>query len=177
MMEKLPRRKSDELFNDSFHSLENILWWSKVQYYRPNPLKPIVFLPCSRQKPFSKSMTHSFLGSITKDPGLQKIVLSEPLVIVPYELEDKIPAYNYPPKLLQQRPVEKLTFIHRLEEFLNWIKYLSTNTIYYVGGKHHYEILTKANKMIDLELIAIIPERGIRDYSQGAKQLRALIPA
>ena len=141
-----------QLINADFNSPQNLAFQKRVFTTYHAPAKPIVFLPCAagkkRQKGlgYSQCMTHQVMSIITKNPAIEKIVLSEPLVAVPYKFEREIPLYNYPPKLLT--PNDETIFVNRTAQFLTQLKQQeqSRTIIYYVGGKHHADILEKANK-------------------------------
>lgn len=165
----------EKLINADFFLRENNQFYARVlTTFNYKTKKPIVFLPCAKTKPYSKSLTHSYLSAITRDPNLQKIVISEPLAVVPYELENEIPYYNFPPKALNKW--DRMMFVQRVGIFLYQLKQENPEIekIYYIGGRHHYEILKEANGG-DLRLTAIIPPRGIRDYAKCAKALHEVI--
>lgn len=136
--------------------------------------KPIVFLPCSKTKPYSKSLTHCYLSPITRDPNLERIVISEPLAVVPYSMEGMAPKYNYPPKDLT--PQDRMILIRRVAIFLYILveENHAIKKIYYIGGKHHYEVLKTACPE-ELDLIALVPPKGIRQYTEYARKLHDII--
>jgi len=177
----------DKPFNASFLTESNTNWFNKkLLAYNPDNQKPIVFLPCASarktrckygKKKISQSTSHQFLSVITRDKRFTKIIISEPLTAIPYSIEDDMPDYNYPPKLLTK--AEKQIFIDRLSQFLINLKKDNPKrkNIYYIGGQHHYKILTKANAKANypFKIIAKIPSRGIRDYSTASKEFKPII--
>ena len=66
-------------------------------------------------------MTHNFLSAVTREPKFIKVVISEPLVIVPYEFENEIPNYNYPPEILRKNEQEYQIFVDRLHEWFEYV--------------------------------------------------------
>ena len=176
MSNRLPTRRQDVPINASFNSPSNIAWWNRIKNWVPDINKPVVLLPCSRQRPYSKSMTHNFLSAVTREPKFIKVVISEPLVIVPYEFENEIPNYNYPPEILRKNEQEYQIFVDRLHEWFEYVYNKSKRKkYYYIGGKHHLDIILKATKNLPLKIIYELPPRGIRDYAATAQILKKKI--
>ncbi len=118
-------------------------------------------------------MTHNFLSAVTRNPHFVKVVISEPLVIVPYELENEAPPYNYPPKILRKNKEEYQIFVERLHEwFACVLKKTRRRKYYYIGGRHHLNVILDAKKDLPLTIVYEIPPRGIRDYAQYARILK-----
>ncbi|WP_457558243.1 DUF5591 domain-containing protein [Candidatus Harpocratesius sp.] len=163
--------------NADFYSRENQEFYVKVlEQFNYKTKKPIVFLPCAKVKPISRSRSHCYMSAITRNPAFCKIIISEPQTIIPYELEDCCPAYDYPPGQLNKR--DEWQLVRRLNIFLAKLKEVNPvrKRIYYFGGKHHYILLAKANHILNyFEIVSLIPYRGIRDYSKDAKYFTKII--
>lgn len=177
-----------ELLNADFYSYESQNWYRFVmENYVPDQSRPLVFLPCANanktrkiygKKKISESMTHQLLSVITKNDYFEKVIISEPLVIIPYSLEDHMPDYDYFPELLHVLPYDCVLkddwqLKRRLAIFLYHLAEIQPNrkTLYYIGGRHHYELLKSA---IDIDnkfrLVYCIPPGGIKNYSRSAQE-------
>jgi predicted RNA-binding protein len=157
--------------NADFYSHENQQFYVKVlEEFKFKTKKPIIFVPCASKKPISRSRTHCYLSPITRNPLFEIIIISEPQTIIPYQLEKYCPNYDYPPNRLNER--DKWQLIRRLGIFLGKLceEMPKRKHLFYIGGKHHFEILQKANGINqNFEIFSEIPKRGIRDYNISAK--------
>lgn len=129
--------------------------------------KVIIFLPCASTKPIQNSQTHCFLSPITRthENSILKVIVSEPLTLIPYRYQ-KYPNYDYTPKDLRDDLDEYNIFISRLKKFKELTpKYIKC---YYIGGKHHYEILQKAGWKINY----FKPDNGLIGYKNKAIELQ-----
>lgn len=131
----------------------------------------IILLPCAALKPIQLSPSHCFLSPISRiySENIGIFIISEPLTLIPYYFKE-YPNYDYPPEKLLRNDSELKIFIERLSEFSE----LTPKSIktYYIGGKHHYNILKKANWQINYK---IIPKKGLVGYYNGALNLRKKI--
>jgi predicted RNA-binding protein len=163
--------------NADFYSHDNQQFFVKVlTEFNFKIMKPIVFLPCAKQKPISRSRTHCYLSAITRNDRFEKVILSEPQTIIPYAMEKACPNYDYPPGQLTER--DRWQLVRRLGFFLADLKEGNPKRvyIYYIGGAHHAEILRDANAINHYFRIKNkIPERGIRDYTTAAKEFSTTI--
>jgi predicted RNA-binding protein len=163
--------------NADFYSHENQQFYVKVLLeYNFAIAKPIIFLPCAKQKPISRSRTHCYLSPITRDDRFEKIIISEPQSVIPYSLEQFCPNYDYPPEALTAK--DRWQFVRRLGIFLNKLKETNPKrqNVYHIGGKHHFEILKDAVQINHtFHVIPKIPERGIRDYNESAREFVTII--
>jgi len=152
-IKKLEERKG---FNNSFLTPANMKWYCYIVNWLPDPLKPLVFLPCGRgektrkkycKKKISESMTHNFFKAIRENNWFEKVILSEPLTIIPYEKEmhPLRPDYNLPAKDLSIQ--SERIFINQLALWLLRVKMNQSNReyVYYCGSLHHFFILHFAN--------------------------------
>lgn len=175
-------------FNNDFYSTENQQFYCKIlAEYTPPLDKPIVFVPCANanktrkkygKKKISESTSHQYLSAITKDSKFEKIIISEPLTVIPYSYEHLMPDYNYPPKMLFTSPPELIwkddwQLARRLGIFLYVLKQKqpTRTTIYYIGGKHHARLLEKANDNLFILSQKLPGKEGIRGYARLAKEL------
>jgi hypothetical protein len=177
-------------YNCSFMTVANIRWFNFViMNWLPDAHKPLVFLPCGRanktrteadpRKFISRSTTHQFLSKITRNNDLDRIILSEPLTVIPYSIESHQlrKDYDLPCELLSIQ--SEFIFIRQLALVLSKIKANQSDrkVIFYIGGAHHYFILYYANKMIGspFQILFEIPPLGIRDYSKSALKFHGVI--
>lgn len=126
----------------------------------------IIFLPCASTKPIQNSPTHCFLSPITRfyEERILKVIVSEPLTLIPYHSKS-YPNYDYPPEKLRKNKKEKEIFINRLKKFKD--KTPKNIKCYYIGGKHHYDLLIKSGWKVRY----FYPKRGIVDYNSKAHNL------
>lgn len=178
------KKKSDSPgFNQSFFTVANTSWYNYAVNWLPNKRKPLICLPCANanktrakygKKMFSHSTTHQFLSAITRCEDFEKVVISEPLTIVPYALEGQHPDYNVPTEDLTIQ--DEAEFTIRLANWLNIVKRKQPNRkyIYYIGGTHHYFILKQALERArkPFKLIYEIPAGGVKGYSDSAKYFK-----
>lgn len=167
-------------FNDDFNNPPNVAWFERVMNEKFDTKKPIVFLPCALagktrekygKKKISQSMSHQMMSAITRNPYIEKIIMSEPLTVIPYRIEDQMPDYEYPPKLLKKRPGQREIFIERLSRFLHKLKDEGHKKVYLIGGKDRIEILEAANKNVQLPVYIEWLKTGSTYYSQAAERL------
>jgi len=187
-MSTLQKKEEQKGFNQSFFTTKNTKWYHYAKNWLPNKRKPLVFLPCANaaktrakfgKKMFSHSTTHQLLSAVTRCELFERVVLSEPCTIVPYALESQHPDYNIPPEDLTIQDEQE--FVIRLESWLKDIKIKQPKRkyIYYIGGAHHYFILTLANIRArkPFKVIYRIPKGGTRNYGPAANEFREEILA
>jgi hypothetical protein len=132
--------------------------------------KPIVILPCSKQKPYSNSFSHCLLSPITRDPTIEKIVLSSVYGCVPYQFEHDIRDYDQ--HITNLTTDQRTNLIDRIHNFLEKLaKSQQTRAIYYIGGKAYRKIFETAMPQFFFPCY-FHPPRGIRDYTFYAKLLK-----
>lgn len=191
-MRKSVLNKQEELpaFNESFFSSKNMKWFYFVMSYLPPLDKPLVFLPCGSanktrgkngdpRKFISQGFSHQIMSKITRNDAYCKIILSEPLTLIPYDLESHPlrPDYNLPPDYLSIQ--SELIFMERVCSYLNMLKRLQPEreVVYFLGSTHHFLILHGANEMAKnpFRIIRDIPEGGLKDYAKAADRFANLI--
>jgi len=174
--------------NESFMSTDNLVWFYFVLNYIPEQNLPVVFLPCGSanktrnidgRKYISKGFSHEIMSVITRNPKYCKIILSEPLSLIPYDLEANPlrKDYNLPPNYLAVQ--SEFIFINNIALYLARLKLAQPDRqlVYYLGAAHHYFILYFANKLAGspFRIMHVIPQCGLRDYAKGAKEMVGLI--
>lgn len=179
------RKTTEPVFNADFNSHPNLEFQEKVlnEYHAPKD-KAIVFLPCAsgkksrkegKGKIFADSQSHQYMSAITKEKDLERIVISEPLVAVPYSLQTQMPDYNFPIDKLTEK--DRIIFTERLAKFLKKLKREEPERerVYYLGGSHHANILTNANQKAGypFELETFVNPKGNIAYAYEAKRMRA----
>ncbi len=127
--------------------------WHKflLEIFDPKILgkKYALILPCSSVKPYRISRLHSQLESMLAKYSLadniQRYIISEPMVLVPRELDIYYPFanYDYPPEELTEKDLE--IFIELLSFVLPKLK--THRKIIAILPKHHSTILTSALKL------------------------------
>ncbi|MEX2715087.1 MAG: hypothetical protein Q6370_002180 [Candidatus Sigynarchaeota archaeon] len=175
-------------FNTSFLTPDNMRWFARVVHWLPDPAKPLVLLPCGSaaktrakygKKMISRGLGHQLMSAVTRDPSLERVILSEPLTIIPYALEGQHPDYNLPPHELSIQG--ERVFINQLALWLARVHAAQPERrfVYYVGAIHHYFILHYANETAGrpFRLVREVPARGVRDYAAAAKALASTIRA
>jgi len=186
--------------NDSFFTPINMAWFNHVAInWMPPEDKALVMLPCGNanktrgkkringkidpkgeidpRKFISEGMGHNCLKAIRDDPLCERVILSEPLVLIPLCLEanELRPDYNL--------PVTKLcimgedTFINRLSQWLLKLKFLqpSRKFIYYCGATHHFLILWFANQRAGSPFSIIYNIGEIIHYTRLAENIVSMI--
>lgn len=136
-----------------------------------------LILPCSSVKPYRISATHRLADAIIRRKGLdndvQIYVLSEPMILVPRELDIYYPFanYDYPPRELEKRYRDR--FIDILAKILP--KLDRYRRIVAVLPKHHRTILldaiAKCQKCIDLIMISY-GKRAFESIKYGIEILK-----
>jgi predicted RNA-binding protein len=107
-----------------------------------------MFLPCTSVKPYSRSATHRLAYALLKKYGLEEKVqvysVSEPMLLVPKELEECYPfnSYDYPPAKMSE--AEKEEFSELLVPFLRKVSSQHERLIA-VLPRHHYKVVEKAS--------------------------------
>ncbi len=115
-----------------------------------------IILPCTSIKPYSKSATHKLAYSIIKklDLDVQVYSVSEPMLLVPRELEECYPfnSYDYPPSKMTKE--EKEEFVELLIDPLTKISKLHRRIVG-ILPKHHYNVVKRASELADINNIEL----------------------
>lgn len=77
---------------ESLYRPEAIRWRKRMELLKPID-EPIVILPCSATKPYSRSLSHQIFRRVTK--GYQELILTSPFGICPREMEETYPIRAY----------------------------------------------------------------------------------
>jgi len=183
----LKRQEEQPGFNSNFLTKENMRWFNTIALpWLPDPLKPLVLLPCGSaaktrekygKKMISHSVGHQLMSAVTTDDRFERVILSEPLTIIPYQLEGQHPDYNLPPKDLSIQ--SERIFINQLGLWLSRVKVSQPERtfIYYLGPIHHYFILYFANEAAGrpFHIVHEVPPRGTAYYSRAADKFKQVI--
>jgi len=161
-------------------------WFARVVHWLPDPAKPLVLLPCAAalktrekygKKMISQCTTHQCMSKVTREPSFERVILSEPLTIIPYALEGEHPDYNLPPEALSIQ--SERVFINQLALWLARVHAAQPERrfAYYVGAIHHFFILHFANETAGrpFHLVREVPARGFAGNGDAAKHFRQVI--
>jgi hypothetical protein len=116
------------------------------------------------------------MGAVTREARFERVILSEPLTLIPYALEmhPRRPDYNLPVDHLSIQGEQ--IFIHQLALWLCRVKQAqpARKVAYYIGSTHHYLILKYANIAAGspFQVIPRVPAGGLKDYATCAKAFR-----
>jgi len=132
-----------------------VLWHEFLfKLWEPTAKPLALILPCTSVKPYMLSATHRLAESIIKREKLSdqvvKYTLSEPMILVPEEVEVYYPFanYNYPPHLLGDS--ERELFVKLLSAVLRKIIGVHKRIVA-VLPKHHERILRDALRICGAE--------------------------
>ncbi len=136
-----------------------------------------LILPCSSVKPYRLSATHRVAESLIDKYGLrnsvQVYILSEPMIIVPRELDIYYPFanYDYPPSELDD--IYREIFIDILSTILPKLRYY--RRIVAILPKHHRNILIKSIEKVnhvDLDIEVVdYGKKAFRSIRKGIELL------
>ncbi len=136
-----------------------------------------LILPCSSVKPYRLSPTHQIvekrLSNSYAHNKIQVYVLSEPMILVPRELDIYYPFanYDYPPKELDQK--HRNMFIEILSNVLKKLEYHKHIVAFL--PKHHMNILQNALYGCGQCVDVTIYEYGKKAFQQIKKVVDYLI--
>jgi len=135
-----------------------------IRWYEPPKEKTLLFLPCSKTKPYSRSKTHGEIIRILKEAGVRdsvhEVMLSN-AGVVPREFEDKYPfnAYDWNERL--ETPEVKSRYVEVTKERI--ASYLRAHKKYYskVGcflkyDAESYKALKDAADEVEIELTNLL---------------------
>lgn len=148
----------------------HIILWHKflLEYFDPYLCNKhyAIIMPCSSVKPYRISATHRILDSIISrnfaESQVQIYVLSEPMILVPRELDIYYPFANYDYPIDELTPKYREKFINILSLVLPKLKY--HRKIVAVLPKHHLSILLESLKRADADLDIEIFEYGRKAF-------------
>lgn len=125
-----------------------------------------IILPCSSVKPYRMSATHRIVDSTLSKTGLSKdvqvYVLSEPMIVVPRELDIYYPFANYDYPVKELKPVYRDRFVELLSIIIPKLAYHSK--IVAVLPKHHLSILLDSIERSGVNLNVDIIHYGRRAF-------------
>ncbi|MFH1055090.1 MAG: DUF5591 domain-containing protein [Candidatus Altiarchaeota archaeon] len=130
-----------------------------IRWYRPPEGRVLLFLPCSRRKPYSLSKTHERIIGVLEEEGrnnFHEVMLSN-AGVVPREFEDRYPFESYDWDESLETPEIKARYVEVTAERIR--QYLTAHRQYYKGVvcflKHDsesYEALRRACGELDVEV-------------------------
>ncbi|WP_232048941.1 DUF5591 domain-containing protein [Sulfuracidifex tepidarius] len=145
------KREGEDLFINP-----TVKKWHEFFFQSYESTKPLaLLLPCTSVKPYSRSATHRLVYSILKrknlDNHVQVYSVSEPMLLVPREVEECYPfsSYEYSPKVMTVQ--EKDEFVELLRKPLAKIA-KQHKVIVGVLPTHHYSIVDRASRKEGLKL-------------------------
>ncbi len=117
-----------------------------LRYWRPYTGNRLALLtPCSPKKPYSKSFMYVKLLAMLRKLGvdLDHLVISEPLVMVPFEVHEYFPAanYDYPPSMVSSS--EKRIYVELLARIIEE-KLASYDHVVYFLPRFHKAVFEEA---------------------------------
>jgi len=175
--EILIKKKSKNDSNEPFEHVDVKLYHKYLtNYWKPPYLDYVIIMPCTRVKPYGKSVTHKMMYKYLKDikeDNLQADVfsISEPMILVPRKYEHLYPLanYDYPPRYLNEAKKNYMAKLLKiiLIKLLSHVRYKAFAVLPY----HHYKILRKAIELSNNDDI-INDKLDLRLY--GTKTFRTL---
>ncbi|MEM1645833.1 MAG: DUF5591 domain-containing protein [Ignisphaera sp.] len=146
-----------------------VLWHNfLLSYFDPKVCgKPYaIIMPCSSIKPYRLSPTHKILDSLLIKNGVtdyvQVYILSEPMILVPRELDIYYPFANYEYPVQELTPQYREKFIELLSAVLPKLKY--HRKIVVVLPKHHLSVFWDSLERVGGESNVIIIEYGRKAF-------------
>jgi len=145
--------------SELFNHRHVVLWHRFLINYLPKFVKKIVLLlPCSRVKPYRESPTHRIAWSRISRAGVQDkvsiLVLSEPMILVPRELDTLYPFANYelPPQALDDEGRDLMAGILRKA-----LEALSRNVVVIVATlpRAHQEVFERASRGLSIDIVLV----------------------
>ena len=156
----------------------HVVLWHKflLEHFTPEPKPLALILPCTSIKPYRLSPTHRIADSRLARLGLENTVsvyvISEPMVLVPRELDIYYPFanYDYPPKHLD--PESREIFVEILSKVLRKLRV--HRAIVAVLPQHHRSILLEALTRVDEKIAIDIVPYGRKAFNTISKAVDTL---
>lgn len=131
-----------------------------VNYWEPPVFNSIaLFTPCSNVKPIPRSFMNVKIDGILKKYGLEKhvdrYIVSEPLVLVPYRFAYYFPAahYDYHPSMVT--PEERKIYVELLREIIERKIARRYNKIVYHLPRFHKRVFEEAINELNVEIVYV----------------------
>ena len=131
-----------------------------IRYWRPLGGKRVaLFTPCSSVKPIPRSFMNVKVDGVLRRYGLgeyvDRFIVSEPLVLIPYEYAYYFPAahYDYHPSLLTSE--EKRIYVELLRKVIEDKIAKNYGKIVYFLPKFHRRIFEEAVDGLDVETVYV----------------------
>ncbi len=148
-----------------------------IERFEPEPKPLAMILPCTGVKPYRLSPTHRIADARLKKLGIaEKVsiyIMSEPMILVPRELDIYYPFanYDYPPNQLSE--LYRARFIDILSIVLS--KLTKHKYIVAVLPRHHHSIFLKALQRSGTRLRIEICEYGRLAFRSVARAVDLLM--
>ncbi|TRM80523.1 hypothetical protein DJ524_07315 [Sulfolobus sp. D5] len=148
---EIKKEKDNDLFN---HPVVK-KWHEYFMEFWNSDKKIAIILPCTSIKPYSRSATHRLAYALLRKYDLEDVVqvysVSEPMLLVPRELEECYPfnSYDYPPSLMSKE--EKEEFVRLLVNPLMKISRLHEKIVG-ILPKHHYNVVKRASELSGVKI-------------------------
>ncbi len=147
-----------------------------VEYFEPEPKPLAMILPCTQVKPYRLSPTHRIAEARLRKLGIaEKVgiyIVSEPMVLVPRELDIYYPFanYDYPPDQLSE------PYRARFVEILSAVipKLARHRHVVAVLPQHHRSILLEALQRSSAKLSIEVCEYGRLAFKSVARAVDIL---
>ncbi len=154
--------------DDSMNRIEVLRFQNRViNRYKNNFQVPLVLVPCSSKKPYSKSKSHRFFHQSINFKA-HKISISSPLGIIPQELEMTYPAQHYDTTVTGNwSPTEIDTVSNILSQYLEFNSY--PKIIAHVPPGGYKTIVEIATKNLDIPV-----EYTVEDHPTSSSSLQKL---
>ncbi len=148
-------RGGSELFNHRHVAL----WHRFLVEYLPRFVKRVVLLlPCSKVKPYRESPTHRIAWSRISRAGARDkisiLALSEPMILVPRELDTLYPFANYelPPQALDDEGRDLMAkLLRRALEALSRSVMIIVATL----PRAHREVFERASRGLPIDIVLV----------------------
>ena len=152
------------------------------KYWVPEPRPLAVIMPCTSVKPYGLSATHRLLDARLRRLGLydqvSKYTISEPMILVPRELELYYPFanYDYPPSTLT--PEGRRRFVELLATALRKVV-KHHRAVVAVLPRHHESVLRDSLRLCGpcREHLVMVPygRLAFRSVAKAVDILRSLL--
>ncbi|MDP7983078.1 MAG: DUF5591 domain-containing protein [Conexivisphaerales archaeon] len=151
-----------------------VVAWHRYLFERwRSSARVALLLPCTAKKPYGNSPTHKIAYAIA-GPRVQVYSVSEPMLLVPRELEECYPfdGYDYPPELMTKE--EREEFIGLLARALSSVSRYHGYMVA-VLPSHHRRILEEASRrasvQVEIHPYGRLAFRSVKEAALRAEEL------
>jgi hypothetical protein len=151
-----------------------------LRWYQPPEGKNLLFLPCSRKKPYSESDTHRNIIAVlnkTNTRGLFHEVMLSNAGVIPREFEDKYPFNDYDwDERLETEEVKKRYIEVTEQRIMNYLKahkeYINV-CCYLKPDSESYAALESACRHLNIKLTSFLTSEAYEKIKNGKKPLQS----